>query len=237
MSYKHIAIGILGGIGPEATGNFYLKLISEIQKQKLVKSNTDYPRIIVNSIPAPELTSKIIQNQLADYIKGIRSLEKYGADFIVMACNTIHLYHDLLQKEIGIPILNLRDAVGIFLKNNKFKSVSVFGTHATVKSSLYKFNGINYVNPGKEDLEKLSLAIENFNKGYERKEQIYKVSTLAKKYIDNGTEIIVLGCTEISLLLADSKVPKIDTTDILVQATVKQMKTMEKQFKRPAIYP
>src|SRR3989338_7494975 len=104
MSHKNITIGILGGIGPEATGNFYLKLISEIQKQKLVKSNKDYPRIIINSIPAPELTSKVNKAQLTDYVYGLKSLEKYGADFIVMVCNTIHLYRDSLQREVNISI-------------------------------------------------------------------------------------------------------------------------------------
>ncbi len=230
MSYKHITIGILGGIGPEATGSFYLKLIYEIQKQKLVKSNTDYPRIIINSIPAPELTSKIKRAQLTAYIEGVKSLEKYGTDFIVMACNTIHLYHSLLQKEVGIPILNLRNAVGKFLKDEKFKSVSVFGTPATVKSGLYKFSGIGYSNPKKKELEQLSSAIENFNKGYQRKEQIIKVGALADKHIKNGAEIIILGCTEISLMLTDSKIPKIDTMDLLVKATVKYLRTIKKQF-------
>ena len=223
MSHKNITIGILGGIGPEATGNFYLKLISEIQKQKLVKSNMDYPRIIINSVPAPELTSKITKAELKPYVDGVKQLEQYGADFIVMACNTIHLYHDLLQKEVSIPILNLREAVGKFLKKKKLKSVSVFGTSATVENGLYDFSGISYHNPNKEDLEQLSSAIENFNKGHDKEKQITKVSALANKYLKNGAEIIVLGCTEISLMLIDSKIPKIDTVDLLVKTTIKHM--------------
>ena len=224
MSYKNITIGILGGIGPEATGNFYLRLISEIQKLKFVKSNTDYPRIIINSIPAPELTSaEITAKQLEPYIEGVKQLEKYGADFIVMACNTIHLYHNLLQKGVHVPILNLQDSVKEFIKTEKIKSVSVFGTPATVEGGLYKFSDINYSNPNKEELKQLSSAIENFSKGHQRVKQIAKVNALADKYFKDGTEIIILGCTEISLMLADSKVPKIDTIDILVQATNKHL--------------
>ena len=225
MSYKHTTIGILGGIGPEATGNFYLRLISEIQKQKLVKSNTDYPRIVINSIPAPELTSKISRARLTAYIRGIKSLEKYGADFIVMACNTIHLYHSLLQKEVSIPILNLRNAVEEFFKDKKLNSVSIFGTPASLKDGLYKLHGIKYHNPKGKDLKQLSSAIENFNKGYEREKQIVKVKKLADKYIKKGSKVIIMGCTEISLMLADSQVPKIDTMDILVKVTVGYLKT------------
>lgn len=223
MSYKHITIGILGGIGPEATGNFYLKLISEIQKQKLIKSNVDYPRIIINSIPAPELTSKIKKDQLTAYIQGVKSLEKYGADFIVMACNTIHLYHNLIQKEVRVPILNLPDSVKEFILSKKLKSASVFGTPTTVAGGLYKFRGINYSNPNEKDLKQLSLTIENFNRGYKQKEQIDKVSKLANKYTRRTVDVIILGCTELSLMLADSKIPKIDTMDILVLATIKHL--------------
>src|SRR3989344_3039684 len=154
MKNKQITIGILGGIGPEATGRFYLKLISEIQKQKLTKSNTDYPRIIINSIPAPELTTtKITPKQLEPYIQGVKQLEQYGADFIVMACNTIHLYHDLLQSGVDIPVLNLREAVKNSLNNSQ--TVSVFGTPATIEGELYSFKGIKYLNPKGKDLKQL----------------------------------------------------------------------------------
>lgn len=229
MRNKQITIGILGGIGPEATGRFYLKLISEIQKHELVKSNIDYPRIIINSIPAPELTTtKITLKQLEPYIQGVKSLEQYGADFVVMACNTIHLYHGLLQKEGTIPILNLKDAVRDYLVTNKLKSVSIFGTPVTVKENLYKFRGIKYHNPNRKDLHVLSAAIENFNKGYKREEQIVKVTELAKKYLSGNSEVIILGCTEISLMLAESKIPRIDTLDILTVATVKQFEKIKK---------
>ena len=66
-------IGILGGIGPEATGEFYNKLIKRLQERGLVKSNRDYPHIIINSIPAPELIyDKISDEDLNPYIKGLK---------------------------------------------------------------------------------------------------------------------------------------------------------------------
>jgi len=231
MKNKHITIGILGGIGPEATGSFYLKLIKEIQKQKLVKSNTDYPRMIINSIPAPELTNgKITTAELRPYIKGLQELENYGVDFIVMACNTIHLYHDLLQRKIGVPILNLRDAVEETIKGNKAGIVSIFGTPATVKNGLYQFESVKYLNPAGKDLKRLSIAIENFNKGKQRGRQISNVNKLVSKYAKRGSGIIILGCTEISLMLKESKVSRIDTLDILALATIKKFQEMKKRL-------
>lgn len=219
MKNEQITIGILGGIGPEATGNFYLKLIAELQKQNLIKSNSDYPRIVINSIPAPELTSdKITKEQLEPYIQGVKQLEKYGADFIVMACNTIHLYHDLLQKKVSIPILNLRNAVKVAL--NDSKTVSIFGTPATIEGQLYNFEGIKYINPKGKDLEQLSRAIENFNRGSQRDKQIATVIKMAQKYIKRGSNIIILGCTEISLMLEGSSVPRKDTLDMLAKYVI-----------------
>jgi aspartate racemase len=226
MKNKQIAIGILGGIGPEATGNFYLKLISELQKQNLIRSNADYPRIVINSIPAPELTSaKITVEQLEPYIQGVKQLEKYGANFIVMACNTIHLYYDLLQSKVKIPILDLREAVKIALSNSK--TVSIFGTPATIEKGLYNFKGIKYFNPEGGDLKHLSEAIEKFNTGYQRTKQITVINKLAHKYIQKGSKVIILACTEISLMLEKTDIPRKDTLDILTEYTVNYLKTLK----------
>ena len=93
-------IGVLGGVGPEATGEFYNKLIRRLQEKGSIKSNRDFPQIIINSIPAPELIyDKISDEELQPYIKGLKELDKFGVDFIIMICNTIHLYYDKLQKE------------------------------------------------------------------------------------------------------------------------------------------
>lgn len=69
-------IGILGGIGPEATGGFYLKLISKFQEKKLIRSNRDFPQIIINSIPAPELIyEKVSIRDLRPYLQGLGELD------------------------------------------------------------------------------------------------------------------------------------------------------------------
>ena len=74
----------------------------------------------------------------------------------------------------------------------------------------------------------MSCAIEEFNRGYKKEEQIEKVTELAKRYLKGNSKIIILGCTEISLMLAGSKVPRIHTLDILALATIKQFQEMKK---------
>ena len=109
---RGIKIGVLGGIGPEATALFYKKLILQIQKELEIQSNTDFPQIIINSIPAPELVgNKIKEKELGPYVKGLKELDSMGPDFIIMVCNTIHLYLDYLQGHVKTPILNLREEI------------------------------------------------------------------------------------------------------------------------------
>jgi len=212
-------IGILGGIGPEATGEFYLNLVSKFQKEGLIKSNKDFPPIIVNSIPAPELIyEEVSDKDLEPYIMGLKELEKFGADFIVMACNTIYLFYERLQKEIKVPILDLRKEMKQFLTKKNIKSVTVLGTPMTIKKELYKFENIKYFDLDKDELKLLTEAIFNFNKGFEKNKQIQTVKNIAKKYLDKGAELLILGCTELALMLKDENIPKINTMDVLVEA-------------------
>ena len=106
-------IALLGGIGPAATGVFYNLLIDTLQKSDRIESNEDFPHIIINSIPAPELTSTAIADaDIGPYIEGVKLLNRYRPDVIFMICNTIHLYFKEIQNRSGAKnLFSLRDVV------------------------------------------------------------------------------------------------------------------------------
>lgn len=211
-------IGLLGGIGPEATGNFYLDLISRLQASGQVKENRDFPQIIVNSINAPELIGeKVSEKDMEPYLFGLKELEKFDVDFIFMVCNTIHLFYTTLQKKIKVPILDLRSIFERFLRLQQVKSIVVFGTPMTIKSGLYKYEGIKYVEPSEKDSKLLSQLIFNFNKGLK---QAPIINNLANKYLRQGAEFLITGCTEIALMLKNSDIPKIDPMDLVIEEIV-----------------
>jgi len=213
----------LGGIGPEATGEFYNKLIHRLQEKKLIKSNRDFPQIVINSIPAPELIyDKISDEELRPYINGLKELDKFGVDFIVMVCNTIHLYYEKLQREINTPILDLRKEVRKMLKRNGIKSVLIIGTPNTIKQGLYRFEGIKTFEPNKIEMKLLTNAIFDFNRGVKTRKEIEKVKSICEKYISKGAEAIVLACTELALMLDKQEFPIINTIDVLVDATIRK---------------
>ncbi len=213
-------IGILGGIGPESTGIFYLKLIRKLQEKGLIKSNLDFPQIIINSIPAPELIfDKISNKDLEMYVKGIKELDALNPNFIVMVCNTIHLFYDELQSEIKCELIDLRKEVLNALEN---KNITIIGTPSTICLGLYDFEGIKYYNPNKDEMKILTNAIFNFNQGIEKEKQRQKVLEIINKYLSCGSEIILLACTEFAAMFEDVDIPKINTIDVLVNAVVRR---------------
>lgn len=182
----------------------------------------------MNSIPAPELLyDNISDEDIAPYLEGLKQLDSIGVDFIVMVCNTIHIFYDRLQSEIKTPILDLRKEVGNAVRDSVASSVLVLGTPCTVRSNLYDFDGMRCVKPTEEEVEVLSDAIFNFNKGTDKKLQDEKVRGMCKKYIDSGlADVAILGCSELGLMLAESSIPKIDTMDVLVEATIRRLESL-----------
>ena len=223
-----VRIGVLGGIGPEATANFYSKLISKLQSKGFAKSNSDFPQIIINSIPAPELVGKISEENLDIYVKGLKELDDIGIDFIVMVCNTIHIYYERLQKEVAAPIINLPKEVEFFLRKNKVSSIFVIGTQETINGELYKFKGINYSAPNANDISILSKIIFDFNMGVDKNLQITKVKNICLKYLANKDCAVILGCTEFCTMLEDETFNKINTIDVLVNSVIKTFLEMIK---------
>ena len=216
-------IGVLGGIGPEATGEFYNKLIRGLREKGTIKSNKDFPQIVINSIPAQELIyDEISDEELQPYINGLKELEKFGVDFIVMVCNTIHLYYDKLQSEINTPILDLREELRELLKIKEIKSNFIIGTPSTIKQGLYKFRDIKSFEPDEEEMKQLTISIFKFNKGTQKQEQVKNVKKICEKYLSDGAETIILGCTEFAVMLGEENIPTINTINVLVEATIRK---------------
>ena len=189
----------------------------------MVKSNIDFPQIIINSIPAPELIFETIsEEELMPYVDGLKELDLFKADFIVMVCNTIHLYIDRLQKEIRTSILDLKEEIRKYLLENKIESVLVLGSPNTIKQGLYKFQGINTIEPTEKEMKQLTDSIFNFNKGTDKTVQIEKVREICRKYLDEGAQTVILGCTELAVMLQNENFSKIDPMDVLISSVVKK---------------
>jgi aspartate/glutamate racemase len=219
---------LLGGIGPEATGNFYLKLISGLQEKGFIKNNSDFPNIIINSIPVTELVkAKATKREIQEYINGLKEIEKHEVDFSAMICNTINLFFEEIQKEINHPIINLQlEVKNKILEQNQ--KVLVIGSPLTM-NKLYSFGSITK-KPNSKEQKILAKSIFLFNKGYEKEKQISKTKNICEKYLKKDIDFILTACTEFSIMLKDEEIPKIDPLEILVEKVIENFQ--EQKFKK-----
>jgi aspartate racemase len=226
---KIIKIGILEGIGPEATNYFYSKLINKIQKENYFESNEDFPQIIINSIPAPELTNNIIKKEeLIYYKKGIMELDSMNLDFIIICCNTIHLYFGQITRGTNTLIINLKDELKKCLMDLENEKIGIIGTPKTTKK-LYNFKKIKKIKPNKKENEIITKSINNYNSGKEKKIQKNNILKIINKFFENkNTKKVLLGCTELEVMFSNNNFPKIEPLEILANTTIKKIRSLKK---------
>lgn len=235
---KQALIGILGGMGPEATASFFHKVI----KNTPAKSDQEHFRILIYNNPKiPDRTEAILQrgqSSLNALVESALFLENAGAAFIAIPCVSSHYYFKELQSKINIPILHIIEEALTFIKS-EFKHVNNVGllaTTGTIYGGLFqnlsaKF-GINIIIPPEDDQNLLMEAIYGKNgvkAGITTGEPREKIIRIADSLMKFGAETIVGGCTEIPLVIKnnDIPIPFIDTLEVLAKATVKKALSLD----------
>lgn len=159
-----------------------------------------------------------------------RSLEQAGADFIVLATNTMHKMADQITASISVPFLHLADATAEAIATKNLKTIGLLGTRYTMELDFYKDRlrayGLTPLIPDEEDRTIINDIIYNeLCNGIIRDESRAAYKTIMKRLTENGAQGIILGCTEITLLVGqvDCAVPLFDTTRIHVDAILKAL--------------
>jgi aspartate racemase len=205
------AVGVLGGMGPQASIRFYNDVINISIKNYNVKKNGEFPHILLDNIPVPDL----VKNK-KDQIKTVNLVSKEalklkiaGAKFIVMPCNTMHLYADKIMKNVNIKFVSMIDSVVAKVKKDNISVVGILGTQTTISSGLYskvlELNGIKVIEADPKDNKAIANIIHKVIAGRIKNSDKEKFYAIAKKLSKNGAEAIILGCTELPLLLNDKK--------------------------------
>lgn len=221
-------VGIIGGLGPETTAEFYLDLVFACFK----KNKTARPSVIIASVPLPLKIEKdlITKNKGTEryvpfLVAEAKRLEKAGADFIVIPCNSVHVFIDQIRRAVRIPVLSIVEETVKFLKKNKLKKVGIISTSATIENKLYEnaFNneGILFETPNGLEQAKMGKIIHNLVMGQQnnkdRDDLIKIIDGLKKKKVS----CVALACTDLQLLIPKHPTLNIfDTMRVLVEATV-----------------
>ena len=216
-------IGLLGGMSWEST-ELYYRLINETVKKKL--GGLHSAKIILHSVDfaeIEELQHKGDWDQTAKILSAAaQGLEKAGADFIVICTNTMHLVAPQIEAATKIPLLHIADATAEEIVAEGIKKIGLLGTAFTMEQRFYKGQledkyNLDVVVPDLEDREIIHKIIyEELCLGIINNASRAKYLLIMKKLVDKGVEAIILGCTEITLLIKPehTNVRLFDTTAI-----------------------
>ncbi|MEE9497584.1 MAG: amino acid racemase [Desulfobacterales bacterium] len=228
---KEKTIGILGGMGPEATLDCFAKIIKNTPAQ----TDQEHLRVVIDSNPkVPDRTAAITgkgESPVPILVAGCLSLQRAGADFIIIPCVSAHFFLEKVQEQINIPILSIYDTVSEIIASDhpQIKTVGLMGTTGTISGGLFQkrlaADGIKNIVPDENHQSKVMAAIYDIKNSQpsRSKEQITSdLVATAESLISKGARGIIAGCTEIPLALSQNHlpVPYFDALTILARAAI-----------------
>ncbi len=214
-------IGLIGGMSWQSTLEYY-RIINEEVHRRLGKLHS--AKILLTSLDFQEIEEMMQEDNWIG--AGTRmavcakQLDKGGVDFILICTNTLHKVADWIETSGTVPLLHIVDAVGEAVQKSGMRTVGLLGTRVTMEDPFYRERlhnkwGVEVRVPPKEERECLQKVIfEELCLGIKRDDSLSKLKGITEGLAAQGVQGIVLGCTELSLILkeSDSPVPLFDST-------------------------
>lgn len=218
-------VGVVGGMGPLATADLFQKIIQSTPAGR----DQDHLRIVIDDNPEIPDRTAFILGKGADprplLIATARNVERLGASFLAIPCNTAHFFHADIQAAVRVPVLHIMKEVARHL-HGKVTRAGILASTGTLHTRLYEDNlasfGIDAVVPSGPGQDEVMDSIYSVKAG-----DLVKGRELAlragEKLVSMGAQAVIAGCTEIPLVLHDGDlaVPVIDATQILAEACVR----------------
>jgi aspartate racemase len=223
--------GIIGGLGPETTSEFYLELVLSCQKMNRVNR----PPILICSIPLPyDIEEDAIARGRGEercipfILDAAKRLEKAGADFLAMPCNSLHVFLEDIRSSVEIPVLSIVEETAKFLKNERISKVGIVSTSITLNKKLYenslRANGIRQVAPDGFQQAKIGKMIHNLVMSRHNNKDREELMKIINDFEKKGVRHVILACTDLQLLIPQHPRLKIyDTMKIFADATVNEI--------------
>jgi aspartate racemase len=222
-------LGLIGGMGPESTIPYYHNIVYGVQK---VLSEPVFPELSIESVnvfKVLRLCDEKKFDELTDYLmNAIINLVKSGADFAALSANTPHIVFDRLKEQSPIPLISIIETTCEETKRRELKKIGLLGTVFTMKGEFFREpfvkQGIQVIIPSESEMELISKKISNeLELGIVKEDTLLFFQKVINRMKDEeGIQAIVLGCTELPLLLNDevSSVPCLDTMKIHIDSII-----------------
>lgn len=224
--------GLVGGMGPQSTMPYYMGVVYGVNQ----RTRPDFfPNVTIESVNVFEVLDFCAGEDydgMTEYLlKAITSLARSGADFAALTANTAHIVFDRLQNLSPIPLISIVEATSDEALRRGLRKVALLGTVFTSTKDFYKTpferKGIRVVVPDKEDIDLIDKRITSeLEYGVVKEETIAEFQKIISRLRDEqGAEAVILGCTELPLLLndANSPLPVLDTVAIHTRAIVDEI--------------
>jgi len=220
-------IGILGGMAPESTLEYYRILIA-LSHERLPRD--EYPQIVIYSLNFKEFIAMMragdYESALALLAHGIKTLEQAGADFALLASNTPHMFFEELAGRVTIPLLSIVETTLQRAEELGLQRLGLFGTKFTMEGGFYRAaardHGLELVIPDLAERELIhKIIMEELVNGRVLEESRAELAKIAQRLqAEEGIEALILGCTELPLILDEKALgmPVLDTTRIHAEA-------------------
>jgi aspartate racemase len=226
------SIGILGGMGPEATAELYKRLIEEFQSKGSIYDE-DFPTIYIYNLPIPSFVDK--ENDiLLSLIEGLEKLRQMGSDILTIPCNTATCIIEK-YKEISGFVSIVKETVKK-IKEYRYRKVGILSTKLTLKTGIYQYllkkEGIKIVLPTNKEKDRITRVILNILAGKKLPTDKSILEKIALRMISKGADAIILGCTELPLLFKNSSIRTLDTIQVLTEALTREVYTERKYIRK-----
>ena len=221
-------IGIVGGVSSESSAEYYRLINKEVRLRLGATHSAELVMYSLDFQPIAQLQLQQRWRELADVLIGaITRLERAGAEFVILASNTLHVVSDLVEASIQIPLLHIADAAAQEIDRCGISTVGLLGTRAVMEQNFYKHNfrahGITSLVPGQEQKEFVhNLIYDELCQGKLIPESREQLQTIILGLQRAGAEAVVLACTELPLLIRneDTPVKLFDTMTLHVRKAV-----------------
>lgn len=220
-------VGIIGGFGPKATSEFYLRLVTEFRKNH----NGQQPHIIIENVAVPRALEHelLIEGKSDNFapllVTAAQTLKRNGADIIVLPCNTLHVHEDKIRRSVALPFVSIIEETVRFLTAHNITQVGFLGTCVTIKENLFKkkTDGVRFITVPEDLQQQIDIGVDQF---IEKQQLEILTSALQHAFLlfeKQGLKDVLVACTDFHGLCATT-LKSHDTLDILVRATAKNMK-------------
>ena len=222
-------IGIIGGMGPQATAELYMAVVGIFQRRFGARYDADFPPMLIHSVPAPEVVERLEDERaLAAMLAGsARTLEASGAELIAIACNTAHVVHPAVAAAVAVPVLDLPELAAEAVAAAGHRHMGLLATGLTIDRGLYvgpcQRRGLELMVPDAPQRQRLTRIIMAVLGGEDPEPARADMAGLLAELAARGADSALLGCTDLGPVARGvlEPLPVYDSTAILAEALVR----------------